>query len=222
MRKYWGPLYWYMLHTVANNFPQNPTSSDAALYNAFLFLFISLIPCSICKTHFTQLVKEFPINISHTQGLKKWAFDAHNMVNKKNKKKLFTMQEYETAYKTIDHVKIARFVLYVTKQVYERQMESHLLANLIVLLRSIHPCFKCRFKLNKYCKKTKFTKDMSIVHLKPLVINWFSVDRSHENTQEKPIEKIDSIVNPVATTAIITTQEALPSHDNNLPIQTVE
>ncbi len=184
MRKYWGPLYWYMLHSTVNNFPRAPSPNDVTVYNAFLHLFINLIPCSICKEHFTALVHDYPINISintdsQSNDLKKWAFNAHNIVNAKHKKKIFAFTEYEIVYKNIDHKKISKFVLYVLKQVREKQLDVSKLINLITLLRVIHPCLKCRFKLNKYCKKTKFTKEISIVQLKPWIEKWFNVDRDH-------------------------------------------
>lgn len=180
MRKYWGPLYWYMLHSVVNNFPQSPTINDVSTYNAFLHLFINLIPCSVCKAHFTTLIHNYPINISLTSDLKTWAFNAHNLVNAKHKKKIFTFVEYEIMYKIIDHKKISKFVLYIMKQVYDRQLDVSLLINLITFLRVIHPCLRCRFKLNKYCKKTKFVKEITLTHLKPWLEKWFNVERDHK------------------------------------------
>lgn len=175
MRKYWGPLYWYMLHSVINNFPNDPIPNDISVYNAFLYLFINIIPCSICKAHFITLVRNYPISYP----IKNWAFNIHNIVNAKHKKNIFTSEEYDIMYKEIDHQKISKFVLYILKQVFEQQLDIKYLINLIMLLRVIHPCLRCRFKLNKYCKKTKFTKDISLIHLKPWIEKWFNIERNH-------------------------------------------
>lgn len=54
----WGPAAWIWLHTVARQFPAQPSTSERVVAVRFLESFRDNIPCASCRAHFGGLVSE--------------------------------------------------------------------------------------------------------------------------------------------------------------------
>lgn len=81
----WGPHAWMFMHTVSFHYPIQPTEQDKIDIANFFHAMAAVLPCSICKTHFTKLLKEHPIEnaLDSRNSLTQWVVNAHNMVNRR-------------------------------------------------------------------------------------------------------------------------------------------
>ena len=84
----WGPSTWLYLHTIAYNYPSNPTIEDM---NKYKILFNNLIlPCKECQIEYNNLLNQYPIenNLLSNKHINNWLIDIHNKVNKRLNKPL--------------------------------------------------------------------------------------------------------------------------------------
>jgi hypothetical protein len=85
MTQAWGPLGWATLHSVAALYPDSPTELEKSLIIKWLDSFRSCIVCSVCKDHFSALLRDYIVlypdwNASR-KNLSLFALRAHNTVN---------------------------------------------------------------------------------------------------------------------------------------------
>ena len=80
----WGPFFWSTMHIVALGYPTKPNYSDKRSAKEFFEALTRLIPCAICREHYTAHIKELPISSSldSRQDLFRWTITLHNKVNK--------------------------------------------------------------------------------------------------------------------------------------------
>ena len=97
----WGPKLWFMIHTIALNYPDNPTYQDRRSYEEFYNSLKFVIPCEKCRIHYTQRLKRMPIinHLDNSNTLFKYTVDLHNQVNKSLNKKIYSYQEVMEIYK---------------------------------------------------------------------------------------------------------------------------
>jgi len=86
--KTWGPAGWVFLHCIAQNYPQEPTTSQKKYYISFFKDIGNVLPCRYCRESYQQFIKEGSTKLTKTvmknrQTLSKWLYDIHNKVNKK-------------------------------------------------------------------------------------------------------------------------------------------
>ena len=92
----WGPHIWRTIHYVSLGYPENPTLNDKQIYKNFLTSLKDVLPCAMCRNHYTQLLVQHPLNdkaLSSKTNLMKWCIDAHNIVNIRNNKKVYSYDE---------------------------------------------------------------------------------------------------------------------------------
>lgn len=82
----WGPHLWYIMHTIAYNYPSKNVSDDCK--NATRGFYMNLkktIPCKFCRESYNQFVKRLPIDnfLISRRSLTKWVYQIHEMVNDK-------------------------------------------------------------------------------------------------------------------------------------------
>jgi hypothetical protein len=80
----WGPFFWHTMHIVALGYPKAPTYAEKKAAKEFYESLTMLIPCSICRTHYAEHLKEKPITpfLDTRQDLFVWTVDLHNRINK--------------------------------------------------------------------------------------------------------------------------------------------
>lgn len=80
-----GPHFWYMLHTMALNYPMSPTRFAKAKMKSFLQAIPFLLPCRECTEH----AKEFMAHanteaaLQNKESLFTFLWNFHNLVNKR-------------------------------------------------------------------------------------------------------------------------------------------
>jgi hypothetical protein len=105
MTKAWGPLGWATLHTIAALYPDFPSQYELELLNRFLESFTQTILCPSCLQHFSDMVTVYTQrnpgwkNSRHT--VCEFVFRAHNTVNQRTHKKMYTLEESIELLRTI-------------------------------------------------------------------------------------------------------------------------
>jgi len=81
----WGPSAWLFLHSIAYNYPDNPSYTDKINYGNFYNHIQYTLPCNLCKSGYAELLKTKPVEFSldSKETLVQWMIDIHNEVNKK-------------------------------------------------------------------------------------------------------------------------------------------
>ena len=93
--KQWGPITWYVFHSLSYKLDKNDVTFSKVLFNEFSKI-CNILPCPICRNHAKKYLYKKKINNQYE--LTNFFFDFHNNVNRRNKKRLFTMEEFETKY----------------------------------------------------------------------------------------------------------------------------
>lgn len=92
----WGPHGWKFIHYITLGYPNNPSNQDKKQYYEFFDNLKNVLPCSICGNHYKEHLKVFPLSdkvLSNKVKFIEWGINMHNMVNKVNRKRIFTFDE---------------------------------------------------------------------------------------------------------------------------------
>ena len=105
----WGPAGWEWLHTIAHTWPRQPTSDDQREMRAFLLSFSRHLPCPACRKHFRAFLDRRLTDESLTSrsSVVRLLNDAHNEVNLRLGKRVWTLNEHYQAYSTQRHSPMA-------------------------------------------------------------------------------------------------------------------
>lgn len=79
----WGPFFWHTMHIVALGYPLKPTYGHKKAAKEFYESLAFLIPCPICRQHYTDFMKQMPITpfLDSRNDLFRWTNVLHNNVN---------------------------------------------------------------------------------------------------------------------------------------------
>jgi len=79
----WGPSTWFIMHSIALNYPESPSYVQQRNHHDFYHSLRNVLPCEICREHFTELLKTYPIgpSLNNRTELIKWVNLLHNKVN---------------------------------------------------------------------------------------------------------------------------------------------
>lgn len=76
-----GRATWLFLHTLAAQFPDDPTRQQEKDARDLIHILTRVYPCEVCAAHFAEIVKRNPPDTSSGMALQQWACAAHNEVN---------------------------------------------------------------------------------------------------------------------------------------------
>lgn len=97
----WGPAIWYLFHTLS--YKLNPLYFNA-VKDELIDHFVSIcsnLPCPECAEHAKQELKHLDKSkITNKKELCMYFIHFHNKVNIRNKKKIFTFDEFMSKYST--------------------------------------------------------------------------------------------------------------------------
>ena len=84
----WGPAGWVFLHSIAQNYPTEPTSLQKKEYLQFFKSIGNVLPCRYCRESYQQFIKEpdTQLNIDVMKNrttFSEWLYLVHDKVNKK-------------------------------------------------------------------------------------------------------------------------------------------
>lgn len=97
MTKYWGPLGWMTLHSIAACYPDTPSPYEKELILRWFNLFRDTIVCPSCLSHFEEMFSGYtqrnPNWNASRKALVEFVFRAHNTVNVRTYKKQYSFFE---------------------------------------------------------------------------------------------------------------------------------
>jgi len=81
--KIWGPHYWFVLHTIALNYPLNPNETSKKKYYDLIENFPLFIPIPNMANSFSRLLDNYPITpyLDSRESFIKWVHFVHNQIN---------------------------------------------------------------------------------------------------------------------------------------------
>jgi len=118
--KIWGKHAWIFLHSVALNYPINPTNKDKDNFKIFFISLQHTLPCEICQEHYKQHLKNIPIDnfLNSRKDLFIWTFLIHNEVNKFLGKNIITIKEAIHSIHSVYNEQTENFNLWQELQTY--------------------------------------------------------------------------------------------------------
>ena len=123
--KQWGPIVWYLIHSVAYNINDDEYFHNyKTSYFNFYESLKDIIPCPICRGHFSKIMKKKDIyKCRNKRDLINWTINKHNQVNKKLKKKIFNIEDSDKIYDKLNNKKIYKAFDILT---FNTQLKSRL------------------------------------------------------------------------------------------------
>jgi hypothetical protein len=120
----WGPHYWFFLHTMASNYPKNPTSVQKKIHYRLVHNMHEFIPHRESANLFSSLLAEFPVApyLDTREDLVRWVHMIHNKVNAVLEKPAVSLHRHKDAMKNLyaptatrlqKHIKNNTIVVYV-------------------------------------------------------------------------------------------------------------
>lgn len=99
----WGPKAWGLLHIGSFMYPEEPTAHERRSMFNFLHSLSDVIPCSVCRTHFTRSLAEHAPSpdsaaLSGRDALSRYLVDLHNQVNARTGKRVWRYEEAAALY----------------------------------------------------------------------------------------------------------------------------
>lgn len=94
--KDWGPHYWFVFYTTAIAAPEKPSEDEQKAFVGFAESFQFILPCSICKNHYKEILKTHPPSQAAPKGREgwiEWVLLAHNSVRARQQKTQVTHQD---------------------------------------------------------------------------------------------------------------------------------
>ena len=79
----WGPHYWFVLHTIAFNYPLHPTSIQKKIHHRLIHNLHEFLPTKTIASTFEKLLKEYPVSpyLDTRADFVKWMHYMHNKIN---------------------------------------------------------------------------------------------------------------------------------------------
>lgn len=176
--KYWGPLAWHLLHTVAYYSEGGDLSN---MYKLFYETFEVIIPCLQCRTHYGEYLHDNDSeNIARLSnlvltndppGLSKWVCNLHNHAakhsggvqwNEKDVRRLY----FEDGVLNVSHAHIFKFIDIMVKEAASEHPSANIskFQQYIVFfntLKHVFPCMVCREGLTILMKKYPIEEEVS-------------------------------------------------------------
>lgn len=84
-----GRAAWKLFHTTMARFPESPTLDEQTALKTYIHLFQRLYPCGECASHFGEVLKEYPPQVSSRNTAAGWGCHVHNVVNESLGKEIF-------------------------------------------------------------------------------------------------------------------------------------
>lgn len=80
----WGPHYWFMLHTTALNYPNNPTTATKKKFYDFIYNLPLFMPHRDISNKFLEVLDKYPLTpyLDNRKSFIKWIHFIHNYINK--------------------------------------------------------------------------------------------------------------------------------------------
>ena len=102
----WGPQFWYILHIISFEYPDNPVETDKRVYYDFYSSLKDILPCNACKNHYREFLHKHPLLpfLDKKADLVQWVVDIHNFVNESLGKPILSLDEVLDIYGSLNPI----------------------------------------------------------------------------------------------------------------------
>ena len=103
----WGPHYWFVLHTIAFQYPKKPTSIQKKVYHRLIYNLYEFLPNPSIKTSFSKMLEQYPVSpyLDTRDDFIKWMHFIHNKINERLNKPTITLAEHYERMEDLYHPK---------------------------------------------------------------------------------------------------------------------
>ncbi len=157
----WQNLTWLFFHKLSLN--QNINKNEQ--YDIFMNTFKIILPCSICRNHYTSMLNDDINNLYkniNKMNLFNLTVQLHNNVNKRIYKRIWSNKEAEKYYKSnyLTYYIIKRFFdIYIYYNFKKGPLKTENLIKMIKSFSHIFPRHHIRDKLIDFQNKMKVNRD---------------------------------------------------------------
>ena len=98
--EYWGPHYWFFLHTIGEIYPKYPNEVTKRKYYDLISNMPLFIPEEKMGNNFAKLLDKYPVTqyLDNRDSFRKWLHFIHNKINEKIGKKQMSYAEARRIY----------------------------------------------------------------------------------------------------------------------------
>ncbi|KAL1353271.1 hypothetical protein AAHE18_06G226700 [Arachis hypogaea] len=90
-----GRATWTFLHTLAAQYPDNPTRQQKKDVKDLVQILTRLYPCKECADHFKEVIRANPVQAGSHAEFSQWLCHVHNVVNRSLGKPVFPCERVE-------------------------------------------------------------------------------------------------------------------------------
>lgn len=120
----WGPQYWFVLHTIAYNYPDNPNATTKRKYYDLIQNLPLFLPDDEIGNNFCQIINLYPVSpyLDNRESFIRWMNFIHNKINIILGKEELSLKESIEKYK--NNYKTKTIILYETIKVRQQIIYS--------------------------------------------------------------------------------------------------
>jgi hypothetical protein len=118
--KIWGPSFWFIIHSVAINFPDNPSEDEKRKHEIFFTSLQYVLPCEKCREHYKKNLRQHDLRkaLESKKGIFDWSVRMHNEVNVSNGGKEWQPETVSAMYYRIYRYPWLFYHQYFTKMIW--------------------------------------------------------------------------------------------------------
>ncbi|KAK2664909.1 hypothetical protein Ddye_003483 [Dipteronia dyeriana] len=90
-----GRATWTFLHTLAAQYPENPTRQQKRDVKELMAILSRLYPCKECADHFKEVLRANPVQTGSHDEFSQWLCHVHNVVNRSLGKLVFPCERVD-------------------------------------------------------------------------------------------------------------------------------
>ncbi|XP_061350320.1 FAD-linked sulfhydryl oxidase ERV1 [Gastrolobium bilobum] len=90
-----GRATWTFLHTLAAQYPDNPTRQQKKDVKELVQILSRLYPCKECADHFKEVLRANPVQAGSHDDFSQWLCHVHNVVNRSLGKPVFPCERVD-------------------------------------------------------------------------------------------------------------------------------
>ncbi|GKV26463.1 hypothetical protein SLEP1_g35754 [Rubroshorea leprosula] len=97
-----GRATWTFLHTLAAQYPENPTRQQKKDVKELMAILSRMYPCKECADHFKEVLRANPVQARSQHEFSQWLCHVHNVVNKSLGKPGFPSERVDARWGKLD------------------------------------------------------------------------------------------------------------------------
>lgn len=97
-----GRSTWTFLHTLAAQYPDNPTRQQKKDVKELVQILSRMYPCKECADHFKEVLRSNPVQAGSHAEFSQWLCHVHNVVNRSISKPIFPCERVDARWGKLD------------------------------------------------------------------------------------------------------------------------